>query len=352
MRLEVRIMTHPARRARAERLAESISAMNPRLVVDDDEVGTLATSRRAWLDGAGHADHVLVLQDDVVPAPGFITSVEAAVTAAPDAAISLFAEWGSRTAQLIRLAAWEGNSWAKVADIYTPSQGLVLPASTAVAFTEWSRDRAGPDDLELAAFLRRTGTARIAAVPNLLEHDDEPSLVGNGFHGLRRAAVVATEQFLPRSAATAGADLTWTPWASWMRSMAEWFAVADDMPIEWYGRPRDELMPSSLRKLELAHLFRRAEGLDCARRTLGELVLFEFWLTQLDLGLLATSAAPSSDVHRRAMATAFAGAFRRYLPNLDDETLASGFALAMHGFRTGAALQIDRPWRPRPQDHV
>lgn len=131
IRLSAAIMTHPARRARALALKDSLPELSLRVVEDPDPYGAYSCSARtavlAWGTVAHHATHHLVLQDDAVPVADLRERVLRAVGERPAAAISLYTEWASATSSAVRLAAWLGQPFAEVCDPYTPCIGLVLP---------------------------------------------------------------------------------------------------------------------------------------------------------------------------------------------------------------------------------
>ncbi|WP_196279540.1 hypothetical protein [Catellatospora vulcania] len=351
VRLSTVIMTHPARADRAQALADQLVKLSPALVVDTGEPGrgNLGNAVRAWAAVGTDATHHLVLQDDVIPCDGFADQLHRAVRARPDDAVSLFCEWGSRTANLVRAAAWQGWSWARAVDVYTPSQGLVLPRQAALDFAASVADPTGADDLALSAHLRGTGRRTLVTVPNLVEHDDHLSLTGNGFQGLRHAACPAADDTpVDFGTAVAGDGLAWVPWASWMRVHAEWFFCGDEGELTWLGDFADTRLPAGLRKADLAERFYAdlAAADPAVAEAVSELTLFEYWTTYFALGLtMPDTARPEpGPLAELAFATAFPGLFRRYLPAATVEALrAPAGRFAASAFRQGAEAILERP---------
>ncbi|WP_051326037.1 hypothetical protein [Glycomyces tenuis] len=349
VRLSAAIMTHPARAGHARELAARLPELDPVCVVDETgpDRGNLANALRAWAAVGDDATHHLVLQDDVILCDRFTELVHSAVRSRPDEAVSLFCEWGSRTATLVRAAAWQGLSWARAVDMYTPSQALVMPRAVALDFVASAADPDGPDDLALASHLRRTGVPSVVTVPNLLEHDDRPSLTGNGFQGLRRSACPPPPGIGPLAASeAAGSGLVWLPYVSWMRVYAEWCYCGTIAEPAWIGEPADTKLPKGFAKAELADAF--AEALDAAdpalRRAVSEVTLFEFWTAYTALGLAVPGAARPGPLAETAFGTALPGAFRRYLSASALEALAPAAGrFAMAAFALGSAAEIDRP---------
>ncbi|MEU7824299.1 hypothetical protein [Catellatospora sp. NPDC049133] len=351
VRLSTVIMTHPARADRARALADELAELSPALVVDTGGPGSgnLGNAVRAWAAAGDDATHHLVLQDDVIPCDGFAEQLHRAVRARPDDAVSLFCEWGSRTAGLVRAAAWQGWSWARAVDVYTPAQGLVLPRQAALDFATSVTDPAGADDLALSAHLRATGRRTLVTVPHLVEHDDHLSLTGNGFQGLRHATCPADgDAPVDFDTPVAGDGLTWVPWASWMRVHAEWFYCGDEGELAWLGEFADTRLPDGLRKADLSGRFYADLAAEPALTgAVSELTLFEYWTTCFMLGLVMpdpvrTEPGPLAE---RAFATAFPGLFRRYLPMTTVSALrgpAGRFAAT--AFRHGGQAGLDRPY--------
>ncbi|WP_205328261.1 hypothetical protein [Glycomyces sp. YM15] len=351
MRLSTAIMTHPAREDRARKLAEALPELAPAVIVDDTEPGhgNLANALRAWAAVEEDATHHLVLQDDVVPCDDFTALVHRAVAARPDDAISLFCEWGSRSAALVRVAARRGWAWARAVDMYTPSQGLVLPRAHALAFAA-IEGKNGADDLALVEYLRRNNIDNLVTVPNLLEHDDRLSLTANGFQGPRLSVCASPAGAEPDFATpAAGTGLTRLPYASWMRVHAEWFYCgASHDGYTWLGDFGDTRLPEGFRKADLADRFRAdlaATGAPLTQ-TVSELTLFEYWTVHFALGLVQPERleAPPGPHAEAAFATAFPGLFRRYLPMAAVDALrGSAGRLAAAAFEHGAAADIERP---------
>jgi hypothetical protein len=351
--LSTAIMTHPAREDRARKLAESLPELNPLVIVDSPGPGrgNLANALRAWAAVGEEATHHLVIQDDIVPCENFTGLIHRAVGARPEAAISLFCEWGSRSATLARVAARRGWGWARAVDMYTPSQGLVLPREHALAFAA-TENAEGADDLALVAYLRQGRIDNLVTVPNLLEHDDRLSLTANGFQGPRLSVCVAPAGAEPDfDTPAAGTGLIRLPYASWMRVHAEWFYCGETHDeYTWLGDFGDTRLPEGFRRADLADRFRSDLAAIGAPLTqaVSELTLFEYWTVHFALGLVQPEAleAALGPHAEAAFATAFPGLFRRYLPIATVDALrGSAGRLAATAFEHGAAADLERPQR-------
>lgn len=349
VRLSTAIMTHPARADEAAALAASLPELAPVVVVDRSEPGSgnLGNALRAWARIGEDATHHLVLQDDVLPGEDFAEQVRRAVAARPEDAVSLFCEWGSRSASLVRAAAWHGWGWARAIDLYTPSQGLVMPRAAAEGFAALD-DTGGPDDHALVRYLRDKDISNVVTVPNLLEHDDRPSLTANGFQGRRSSACAADASTADFHTPVAGDRLERLPYVSWMRVFAEWcYCGPLHEDYAWVGEAIDTGLPEGLRKADLAGAFR--SDLDAAgtelSETVGEVTLFEFWIAHFGLGRVQPGTVDEAPgpLAEAAFATALPGAFRRFLSTRALDALGPAAArLAMAAFRRGARAGVER----------
>jgi hypothetical protein len=225
-RVSCAVMTHPRRAEAAHRLAGALPELSPTVVVDPDPAGapsTLRTSLSAWAAVPERATHHLVLQDDAEPRPDLVKTLRTLVAAHPAEPLSLFCEWGSATATMARWAALGGYGLAECVDRYTPTVGFLLPAALArelVASVSREGPRDVPDDEAVARFLERTGRAALVTVPNLVEHDGDLSLVGNGHRmGVRRSVLLrGRSDSAPDTRVLRAPALV--PFVSWRRARA------------------------------------------------------------------------------------------------------------------------------------
>ncbi|MDG4786772.1 hypothetical protein O7626_12655 [Micromonospora sp. WMMD1102] len=192
--LSAAVMTHPDRLSQARAVAAGLAPLDAALAVDPEPDGppsTVRSARLAYAAVAPDATHHLVVQDDVLLPDGFAAAARQSLARQPRAAVSYFVEWGSRTAALVRFAALTGASWVPMVNPYVPTQALALPADVArefAAFLATQPDTGVADDELALDFLGRAGVPCLVTVPNLVEHDDRSSLIGNHAHGVRLSA--------------------------------------------------------------------------------------------------------------------------------------------------------------------
>jgi hypothetical protein len=241
------VMTHPSRYAGAARVAAG-HGTDCTIVTDpqpDAPPSTLRTSRAAWAATGAGATHHLVLQDDIDLLPGFADHVHRAIDDHPQAALALFTEWGSRTADMLRIAAIAGMGWTECVDRYLPTQAVVLPAGLAAGFAAHAVTLPPdtPDDNALMAYLRAHQVPALVKVANLVEHLDLPSTVGNNWMGQRRAACYLPDPpEHPRPAATVLPAARIVPHLAWDDATPVYWVVEDDVTRDWAHHPLQPLL--------------------------------------------------------------------------------------------------------------
>ncbi|MEU7581326.1 hypothetical protein AB0B50_27405 [Streptomyces sp. NPDC041068] len=330
------VMSHPRR---AE-LARDMCLAHPELgltVVSDPEPDGIPsawrTARLAWRSVAPGATHHLVLQDDLVLVPDFATRVREAVAARPEDPLSLFVEWGSRTATTVRIAAAHGLAWAPVVDDYIPCAALVMPADVARGFDAFAAaesTESDPDDVVLLEYLARSGLTTWAAVANLAQHDAVESLVGNTTMGLRRSVNFSP---LPTPGPALGNALTSVPavpYYDWWSQQATLF-VPDDSTVDGWGQIRSGpaldrwgVTPHEV-EAELVGVLPQVPSVARLLDLVSRIVVSEIWKTAYLIGLVSGDLAASGGTEAptpiapgsaaaEALSTLPAGALRRVVP--------------------------------------
>lgn len=335
------VMSHPSRVAAAWRVCDRLAPMASGLVTDPEPDGppaTVRTARLVYATVAAGATHHLVVQDDIEVPDGFAATLRDAVAAQPDAAVSLFVEWGSRTAALVRLAAFTGAGWVPNLNPYVPTQALVLPAEVAREFARYLTTEVPdeePDDEAAWRFLRRAGVPVLVCVPNLVEHLDLPSLTGNTPHGLRRSACPPPQPPVRIGAAVLELPER-LPFLAWLTGTSVILAIVDGEVVD--RRPTLAVMA------ERGH---DPSTLTAAYAEVGCTVddrCFDLWLTAAATGGLlrerwpaaASLDALASPIAARAWRTMAPGGLRRFV----DAQLLAGRAeelwrVSEHGLRYG-----------------
>jgi hypothetical protein len=324
LRLSTVIMAHPRRRAAAEALGEAHPALAARIVTDPEPEGppsALRTARLAWQSVSAGATHHLVLQDDAVLSSGFADAVGALAAARPRDSVSLFTEWGSRTANAVRAAALLGHAWAPVVDDYLPSVALVLPAELALGFEEYAAAKASPeatDDVTLLDYLHDVD--KVVPVAGPVDHANPPSLVGNDVMGPRSAACLARAGDPDGSVLPA---MRAVPYFCWWEQLAVVYLRDSASPDGWRRVPAEEaLLERGIgRERVVASLRKALETLphrDFVHDRVSDVLLAELWTTAYALGVVTRDLGGFPDLGRpaarAALSTMAPGALRRVVP--------------------------------------
>jgi hypothetical protein len=335
IRLSAAVMTHPRRRAAAEALRVRHPDLDPTVVVDPDPDGppsALRTARSAWRAVGAGATHHLVVQDDMILADGIAEHARRAAAALPDRILCLFTEWGSRTANAVRLAAFEGVSWVPVIDPYIPTAALLLPAAMARELAEFPAAESVPDDVVLLEYCRTYDVVPLVCVPNLAEHVGSESLVGNDvLWGPRRSALYAGRLDRIPALDSTVAEPTSVPhllvWDGYPVS-----AVPDvrDDPTRTHWRSLPTYAYLASRGVTVDDLFTWFAGATAdleadaeVRRLIGRPLLFQCWVTLLAYGVAAADLVPDEaglaerlrrPLVREGLATLAPGALQRFVP--------------------------------------
>ena len=190
MNLHYRVQTVPARHQILPRLLHHLPVSTD-VVVDEGDGppspwrGYLRCLTDPWPDST---THMVILQDDVVPADHFGIRVQQAVEQRPADIISLFVGGLPGPARKAFLAAqFNGEPFApiRLARIFHVV-ALVWPVDEIRSFVEWQQHARLPgptpprsDDAIVGYWARVTHRTFWATVPCLVEHpDDVPSTIG------------------------------------------------------------------------------------------------------------------------------------------------------------------------------
>ncbi|RKS09105.1 hypothetical protein DFP74_4834 [Nocardiopsis sp. Huas11] len=323
VRLSASVMAHPDRSASAHRVLADVGVENARVAFDpepDGPASSLRSARLAYADADLYpgSTHHLVLQDDVTFSRGFVESARACLSLHPDSAVSFFVEWGSRTAFLARWAVFTGAAAVPVVNPYVPTQALALPRRLAVdlaRFLTEDVEHGEADDEAVRRFLRGRGVPALVMVPNLVEHEDLPSLTGNNEHGARHSVC-----FAPEGAAHDGSVLDpprLLPMVAWNVGRAVVVDLHDDVPAT--RRPTlDVLGEWGATESVLRGALDRVVG--ARAYPVGPDLLFQAWITAVALGALQEGHWPGTvgalrgrlgePLVARALATLVPGALR------------------------------------------
>ncbi|HEX6527857.1 MAG TPA: hypothetical protein VF070_48730 [Streptosporangiaceae bacterium] len=367
--LSVVVMAHPRRADSAEKIRASCPELNLSVVFDPEPeappspLRSFRTSMLAWSSTGDRATHHLVLQDDVQLCDDIAEELHAAIAAMPASPLYLYTDWGTKCSHLLRLGALRGAPWVEAVDPWVPAQAVLLPVGIADGFVRYVARRPELDDdaFALTAYLNANQLTAFVCMPNLVEHEYAPSLLGNDVPmGLRRATCFGRPSHLP---------VDWT--ASPLRAPAvlpdllagrSYCSVkrTDGVIGAWSNMPTYEwLAERGISVHDQTALFRDADASEWDGRRCGGLasvasdtLKFHFWLTGFVYGALIATwpeadkdwfiAALDRPLARRALATLVPGGLRELVVR---DRLASAsdmfLPLVIHAMRQGLDANTD-----------
>ncbi|HEU5126509.1 MAG TPA: hypothetical protein VFU12_00850 [Glycomyces sp.] len=366
-RISVVVMTHPDRIENARRLAESQPECRIAIVTDpvpDGPPGAVRTAQRAWEAMPEDSTHHVVLQDDVEAVPNLRAHLEQVVASLPEHPICLFTEWASKTAQAVRLGLLEGRGLIEIVDHLHTTQGVILPAATVRAFTDHMRqpgvvtvDSVADADL-LFEFLRDRGDLPYITAPNLVEHIELPSLLGNDLlRGPRHSPCFDPLPPERKWEVQRPGALTVIPHFSTEGRSYCHFRSGD----RWDRRQTvDVLVDGGVSVPELAEAYTaemaKLDGGDEVRATASDALVFQLWVTAVASGLVlrqrhglgaeALDRALRDRDASRAWSTLTRGALRKTFPPEAGARLGDLLAPLVERALLGAVpldVRIDHP---------
>ncbi len=131
--------------------------------------------------------HVVVAQDDCIPAPGFSYAVERISHRHPDDPVCLFmGSLPASTASRARRAKPHVRYVPYTQSSFMPLACVLWPTHVARSFLQWTTSARGitrSDDANAARWYRATRTQVWVTVPSIVQHDDgQPSVKGGRDH--------------------------------------------------------------------------------------------------------------------------------------------------------------------------
>ncbi len=185
--IHCRIQAHPSRTHCHERLLHLLEPLSADLLVHSSDPPDPWANYRRCLEYDGDASHLLVVQDDAIPAPGFASAAIRIAERNPDSPVCLFmGSLPASTASLVRRAKPDVRYVPLVLSSFMPLVCVLWPTHVARSFLDWSATSGRmtrADDGNAARWLRATRTPVLVSVPSIVQHDDgEPSVKGGRDH--------------------------------------------------------------------------------------------------------------------------------------------------------------------------
>lgn len=185
--IHARIQAHPSRAHLHGRLLKALEPIQTELFTHESVPPDPWANYKRCLDYRGSASHLLIAQDDVIPAPNFVAATEKIATANPNTPVCLFmGAFPASTATRVRRAKPDERYVALGPSSFMPLVCVLWPSHVARSFLDWSNTAqrmTRADDGNAARWMRATKQQVLVAVPSIVQHDDgQPSVKGGRDH--------------------------------------------------------------------------------------------------------------------------------------------------------------------------
>ncbi len=187
--IHCRIQAHPSRRHLHDRLREALKPLPTLTIMHSSEPPDPWFNYRQCLESgcSTTASHILIVQDDAIPAPGFADAAIRIAQRQPDCPVCLFmGSLPAATASRVRRAKPDVRYVQLGPSSFMPLVCVLWPTHVARSFLDWSRTAprmTRADDGNAGRWFRATKTPVLVSVPSIVQHDDgEPSVKGGRIH--------------------------------------------------------------------------------------------------------------------------------------------------------------------------
>lgn len=185
--IHCRIQAHPSRTHVHQRLLDLLAPLEADVLVHSSDPPDPWANYRRCLDYRGDASHLLVVQDDAIPAAGFADAIQGITARHPNDPVCLFmGALPASTAAQVRRAKPDVRYVPLIPSSFVPLVAVLWPTHVARSFLHWSETARGmtrADDGNASRWLRATRQQFWVTVPSIVQHDDgEPSVKGGRDH--------------------------------------------------------------------------------------------------------------------------------------------------------------------------
>lgn len=164
--IDIRIMGVPERIDNIRQTQTILSVPEGNIVLDFDHEGCIPTARRAW-EIQTEAEHVLVLQDDILLCANFLGYVERMIAAHPDVILSLFPPNQLCFRKNIKRMP-KDTPYIRTKEL--TAQGIVMPTRFVKPCLESWEDARRGDDTNILFWAQQNDIPILTTIPTTMQH--------------------------------------------------------------------------------------------------------------------------------------------------------------------------------------
>lgn len=187
--IRARIQHHPSRAHLLPALVESLGDLPTEVVEHSSDPPSPWAGYKLCMSDLPDKGHMLIIQDDAFPVPGFIPAVHQIGQAHPDTPVCLYlARFPRDTKPRVEAALKMGRRYVRLSQrSFMPIVAVLWPVAKLREFAEWGTDNPHlpgqreprSDDAMAGRWKMITRQEVLAAVPSIVQHpDEEPSTIG------------------------------------------------------------------------------------------------------------------------------------------------------------------------------
>jgi hypothetical protein len=181
------VQHHPGRAHLLPRLLHHLRLLSPEVVAHSSDPPDPWAGYRLCLTDLPDCTHVLVIQDDAIPVPGFADALPLVAQANPNTPVCLWMSAIPASCAGRARRAYGKQRYVPLGPTnIVPLVAVLWPRARAVEFAEWAQTAARltrADDGNAARWARQTRQEFMVAVPSIVEHDDFTPSVKGGTRG-------------------------------------------------------------------------------------------------------------------------------------------------------------------------
>jgi len=182
--IHARVQHHPSRSKLLPRLLHHLTPFSPRVVEHASVPPNPWAGYLQCLQDLPECSHVLVVQDDAIPAPGFADVLPLIAARHPERPVCL---WMSSIPAACAGRARRARPGLRYIPLgptnIVPLVAVLWPCQLAINFREWAQTASRltrADDSNVARWMRHNKVPFMCAVPSIVEHDDFTPTVKGG----------------------------------------------------------------------------------------------------------------------------------------------------------------------------